>query len=121
MQTRNLRRGKLGEDLAASYLAKHGYRILSRNFHTRYGEIDLIAMKGRSLIFVEVKTRGNDNFGAPIDSVTRSKLAKLRLASEYYLMQHPKFLGPVQIDVVAITLGPTGKLDSLEHLQSVNA
>ena len=49
--------GKQGEDFAATYLAKHGFHIIARNFKARYGELDIIALEGKTLVFVEVKTR----------------------------------------------------------------
>ena len=68
-----MNRGQLGEDLAASYLAAHGYTIVARNFRTRYGEIDIIACKDGFVAFVEVKLRKNARFGLPREAVTHAK------------------------------------------------
>lgn len=61
MSNNRSEKGRLGEEYAARLLEREGYRILSRNFHTRYGEIDLIAQKGEILAFIEVKTRAADS------------------------------------------------------------
>jgi len=86
----NQKLGKLGEDAAAAYLQEQGYRILCRNFRCRMGEIDLIAAKGYGLTFVEVKTRRNDCYGRPCESVTSRKRGRLKAAADYYLSTRPK-------------------------------
>ena len=68
--------GKIGEDLASDMLESAGYRIIARNFMTREGEIDIIAIKEGVIHFVEVKTRSSDGFGFPADSVTESKIQR---------------------------------------------
>lgn len=66
----NNRIGKIGEKLAAEYLEKHGYEIITTNFYTKRGEIDIIARKDNEIVFVEVKTRSSDSFGKPVEAVT---------------------------------------------------
>ena len=70
--------GGLGEDFAVYYLESCGYRIIERNFRCRLGEIDLIAQDGKTLVFVEVKTRRSRRYGSPQEAVTTAKQAKLR-------------------------------------------
>lgn len=82
--------GELGEEVAAAFLMNGGYRILCRNFRCRAGEIDIIAMKGYNLIFVEVKTRRTDTFGRPCESVTGRKKGHMKTAAKYYLSARPK-------------------------------
>lgn len=77
--------GAWGENLAADYLRKTGYRIVSRNFRCRLGEIDLIAQRGNILAFVEVKLRKTRQFGEAREFVTFEKQRKTRLAASYYL------------------------------------
>lgn len=78
--------GRIGEKTASSYLKKKGYKILETNYKTRLGEIDLIANDGDYLVFVEVKTRSNDSFGAPSEAVDKRKREKyFKVASEYLL------------------------------------
>ena len=97
--------GDAGEDLAAAALKKQGYKILERNYVAPLGEIDLIARQGKTLVFIEVKTRKGDRFGAPQEAVTMVKQHKLRRLADYYLKQ--KRLGEVAVrfDVVGITMG----------------
>lgn len=80
----------------------HGFRILERNWVCRYGEIDLIAKRGREIRFIEVKYRTTSEFGYPEESVTETKLEHIRNAAERYLQNldpRPKYY---QIDVLAI-------------------
>ena len=70
----HLRRGRRGEKLASRFLRSHGYKILYRNFKDRHGgEIDIVCRDGDTLVFVEVKTRGSEEFGRPMDAVGREK------------------------------------------------
>jgi len=97
--------GDAGEDLAAAALKQQGYKILERNYETSLGEIDLIARQGKVLVFIEVKTRKNERFGAPQDAVNPAKQNKYRRLADYYLKQ--KRLGEVLVrfDVVGIIIG----------------
>ena len=78
-------KGAWGEECAAAYLRRRGYRILARNYSCRFGEIDLIAEKDGVLLFVEVKLRTNLQYGAPREYVTVKKQEKLRAAALLYL------------------------------------
>ena len=101
--------GNAGEDLAASALQRQGYKILERNYLTPLGEIDLIARQGKALVFIEVKTRRGERFGAPQEAVSLGKQNKLRRLADYYLKQ--KRLGAevlVRFDVVGITVNEKG-------------
>jgi len=98
--------GAAGEDLAVAELSKRGYRILERNFHGRGGEIDIIAMDNRELVFVEVKTRQNLRFGYPEEAVDRHKITCIsRTAQDYWHQKHLRNL-VVRCDIVAIILFP---------------
>lgn len=77
--------GKLGEKFAAERLLSDGYAILERNYHTRYGEIDIIAQKGDILAFVEVKTRAKNFLARPCEAVGASKQKKLITSASIYL------------------------------------
>lgn len=93
--------GALGEQFAAEYLKTKGYRILETNFHTRFGEIDIIAQKGDILAFVEVKTRAANMLASPAEAVTPAKRKKLITATLQYMQAHPGDLQP-RFDVVSI-------------------
>ena len=74
----HLHRGARGEKLAARFLRAHGYKTLYRNFKDRHGgEIDIVCRDGDTLVFVEVKTRGGEAFGRPIEAVDRQKLLRV--------------------------------------------
>lgn len=76
--------GRAGEDEAARFLESQGYRVVERNWRTARGEIDIIARRGSTAVFVEVKTRRTSTFGAPEESVTPAKARRIRaLAAEY--------------------------------------
>ncbi|HWP51840.1 MAG TPA: YraN family protein [Clostridia bacterium] len=93
--------GALGEQFAADYLKTQGYCILETNFHTRFGEIDIIAQKDDILAFVEVKTRAATMLYTPAEAVTATKQKKLITAAMQYLQAYPNDLQP-RFDVVAI-------------------
>ena len=98
--------GKFGEDMAAKYLELQGYCIQCRNFRCRAGEIDLVASKGGTLHFIEVKTRRGDLFGTPEESVTKMKQAHMRQAVQRYLSLIPESgrSRKPQMDVIAIRI-----------------
>ena len=93
--------GQWGEDRTAEWLQARGWRIVTRNFRCRMGEIDIIAENGRYLAFVEVKLRKDGSYGAACEAVTLSKRRKLRVTAEYYLMVHPTHLQP-RFDVAEV-------------------
>lgn len=78
-------RGKGAEARAASYLEAQGLAIVERNFRSRYGEIDLIARDGETLVFVEVRARKSDAFGGAAASITAAKREKIALTAQHYL------------------------------------
>lgn len=96
--------GKLAEDYAVKLLIENSYTIIDRNFHSRFGEIDIIALKDGVLIFVEVKARWSAKFGKPEEAVTPSKLWKIGRTGEYYSLLHPDLPKKLRIDVVALEI-----------------
>ncbi len=110
--------GRWGEDVAADYLAAHGYTLLERNVHSAHGELDIVASKDSLLVFVEVKTRTSHIFAYPEDSVTRRKQAYLLSAAEAYLQAHPESGDSWQFDVIAVEGTPGGKAE-IEHFENV--
>ena len=93
--------GKLGENFAAEWLQKSGYSIIGMNYHTRFGEIDIIARKGEFIAFVEVKTRSANSIARPMEWVTASKQKKIILSAEMFLQQNENELQP-RFDVIEI-------------------
>ncbi len=107
--------GREGEDLAARFLMKQGYRVLERNYSTRSGEIDLIALHEGAVVFVEVKTRTSDAFGAPELAVTPRKQKRMVKAALAYIKYKKLHQVPCRFDVVAIT---TAAEQEVEHIRN---
>ncbi len=82
-------RGRVGEDAAADWLVRHGYRIVARNVTTKVGEIDIVAAEGDTLCFVEVKARATDAYGPAIEAVTPAKMRRIARAAALYLSRRP--------------------------------
>ncbi|MCL4459365.1 MAG: YraN family protein [Chloroflexi bacterium] len=112
------RLGRLGEAVAADYLLSHGYVIRERNFRCPLGEIDIVAMEQDCLIFIEVRARQGQGFGAPEESLTRIKQRKLRQLVEYYLSAQPNSFPSYRIDVVAIDFAPEGVTQRIELIKN---
>ena len=93
--------GKWGEEAAVDYLRGQGMKILERNFRTPLGEIDIIARCGKSLLFVEVKTRRGSLFGSPQEAVGKRKQRQIIHAAQWYLQNRPSPLQP-RFDVIAV-------------------
>lgn len=110
--------GAWGEDRAARYLKKKGYRILARNFSCRFGEIDLIVANRSYLVFVEVKLRKSDAVARAAEFVDFRKQNRLRVTAELWLSQHETELQP-RFDVVEIYApeGEQTKNPVINHLE----
>jgi putative endonuclease len=102
------RTGKNGEELAAAYLAKAGYRIVERNYRCFFGEIDIVAWEDETLVFAEVKSRRSDAYGAPQLAVGREKQKKISRIALHYLSEKYLRHCPARFDVVAVKLLPQG-------------
>ena len=110
--------GAWGEALAADYLRKKHYRIIAQGYHSRFGEIDLIAENRKFLVFVEVKLRKSGNFAAAREYVDRRKQDRLRVTASMYLSHNPTDLQP-RFDIIEI-YAPEGHLTSkpvIEHME----
>ena len=95
-------RGAVGESLAERHLIAAGYRIVERNFRTRYGELDLIACSKDALVFCEVKTRRGTGYGHPAESVTPAKQRRIRLLAQRWLAAHDEHSPDLRFDVVGV-------------------
>ncbi|MCO5177138.1 MAG: YraN family protein [Thermomicrobiales bacterium] len=112
--------GAAGEAFAAEWLAERGYRILNRNVRYRGGEIDIIAIDGDELVFVEVKLRSGSRFGRAAETVDARKLAFLLRAAGRYRQAHPDIEDMIwRIDLIAITRRGNGSIESVEHHQNL--
>lgn len=111
----NQRVGTWGEEIAAEYLTGQGFEIVTRNARTPYGEIDIIARQGDTVVFLEVKTRTSDKMGLPEDSITPRKRQHMLSAAEHYAMERE--IDTWQIDVIAIE-GKPGVKPKITHFEN---
>jgi len=93
--------GQRGEILAVTFLKKKGYKVIEQNFKTRIGEIDIIASDGKTLVFIEVKTRESISYGQPFEAVNSFKRRKISNVALLYLKRF-KEVPPCRFDVVSI-------------------
>lgn len=94
--------GRAGEEYTALWLENNGYSIVERNYHSRYGEIDIIARDSQYIVFVEVKTRASGSMVSGVEAVTLSKRQKLLLTAQTYILKSQCTLQP-RFDVAAVT------------------
>lgn len=106
MTNRKQSLGRWGEEHAAAYLEQHDYHVVARNVRTAYGELDLVAQQGETLVFVEVKTRTSDSYGLPEEAVTPLKAAHILASAQAYLQEHGDENTAWRVDVVAIRKMP---------------
>lgn len=107
--------GRAGEQLAAEYLASKGYRIVKRNFRSHRNEIDIVALNGNILCFIEVKTRLSLEKGHPAEAVTPQKQKEIIKAAKAYLLTLDNAEPDCRFDVVTILLETTGGHPIIEH------
>ena len=104
MRTTSRQSGKRAEDVAANYLKKQNVNIISRNFHSRFGEIDLIGLDKETLVFIEVRYRKNENYLSAIETIDRQKCKKIIITSDVYLNKRKKYQSyQCRFDVITIT------------------
>jgi len=95
--------GRFGEEIAGRYLARRGYKILDKNYRTKSGELDIVAMDGRTLVFVEVKSRRSQSFGTPGDAVDARKRRRMEKAALAYISEKNKGGLQCRFDVIGVT------------------
>lgn len=115
MSRDRLNLGRWGEDEAARYLQQQGMKVLQRNLKTPVGEIDILARKGRYLVFVEVKTRRSLKYGSPQEAVGAAKQRQILRAAQWYLSSRPVRLLQPRFDVISILR--QGEDVAIEHFQ----
>jgi len=112
----NIQKGLLGENKAQEYLRSKGYRIRETNYRTRIGEIDIIAEKFDTLVFVEVKTRTNTNYGFPYEAVNRRKLDKIVKSSLIYIKEKGINNYQIRYDIIEVFLYDKLKINHIENV-----
>jgi putative endonuclease len=106
--------GRVGENHAETYLTNKGYEIIARNWRSGHKEVDLIASKDNVIIFFEIKTRANLDFGNPEESVTRKKMKLVKEAAHDYLVNKP--IQRIQFDIIAMVITEGEVIDFL-HME----
>ena len=110
--------GQQGEQLAASFLAEAGLMVIDRNWRCKHGEIDIVAVAGRTLVICEVKTRSGLRFGTPIEAITRQKAWRLRKLAVLWVNAHGLIFEEIRIDIVGILRDASGEF-TIEHVRGV--
>jgi putative endonuclease len=95
--------GDRAEALARQFLEAQGYRVVTTNYHCRYGEVDIIAEDAETLVFVEVRSKRGTAYGSAAESITETKQRRLRLTVETYLSQLEKLPADWRIDAVLVS------------------
>jgi len=114
------RLGVLGERLAAEHLVRRGFRILERNYRTRWGELDIVAYDGQTLAFCEVKTRRLDpGGGTPFEALRGGKRGRVRRMAVAWMKERTDrpFSRAIRCDAIAVTFDRGGRLVAIEHLE----
>jgi putative endonuclease len=99
------REGARAESLAADALRRQGYQVLEQRFRYRHSDVDLVARRGAVIVFVEVKARADDRYGAAAEAVTARKQANLVRAASVWLSRHARSWDAVRFDVITVAGG----------------
>lgn len=110
--------GRHGEQLAAEYLERAGFRVLERNYRCSEGELDIVAAERRILVACEVKTRSGVQYGWPIEAITADKIRRLRHLAVRWVMTHGVFFDELRVDAVGVLRSPAGEF-TIEHVRGV--
>ncbi len=113
---KNKELGREGEKFAHDYLANNDYIILEKNYRCRFGEVDLIAKKGRSVVFIEVKTRRSTSYGDPEESVDSLKIRKIRNTANHYISNKKLYGFEICFDVISLKIAAGSYL--LKHIKN---
>ncbi len=108
--------GNRGESLAAEHLMQKGYKILARNYRSKWGEVDIVAKVGEIVVFVEVKTKSTDKYGEPWEMVNHHKIEQVKRMGEMWCREYA-WEGRVRVDVVGVWLDQ--EEPRIEHWESV--
>ena len=108
--------GKEGERIAEQYLKRKGYKLVERNYRCSAGEVDLIVLDRRVIVFVEVKTRTGHGFGTPLEAVQPRKQRKMMQAAQFFLSQKKLHQRDARFDVVGISW--PGREPVIEHVEN---
>jgi len=106
MSRKRKRFGQSGEEAAVAFLKKQGYRILEKNYRVKVGEVDIIAEHKKTVVFIEVKSRADEEYEAPIEAVTPHKQHKIIQTAQIFLLRNKIVDRAIRFDVVSISGDP---------------
>lgn len=112
----NIEKGLYGENLASKHLISKGYKIIDRNYRTKIGEIDIIAIKSRVIVFVEVKTRSSTKYGFPYEAVNKKKQDRIIKSSFVYIKQNNIRDYQIRYDIIEVYLHEDSKINHIENV-----
>ncbi len=115
----NKRFGRKGELIAAEYLKNHGYKVLAMNYRCRFGELDIVALSGEVLCFVEVKSRTSLFYGLPCEAVTSGKLTRIQRCAYHYMDELKRTGGSVQYSDIRIEIVELLFLEGREYIRHI--
>ncbi len=107
--------GNRAEDIACDYLKKNGYRVITRNFNCRVGEIDIIAQNGDDLVFVEVRSWNSSGTINPVHTISRRKQERVIRAAETFLAKYSRKPVPARFDVLIVKLGGPPEIELIKN------
>lgn len=110
--------GNRGERAAVKYLKQHGFTIVTRNYQNRYGEIDIIAIDGETLVFIEVKTRRSLRSGSPLEAVDAKKQRQILRAAQAYLSERGLQEQSIRFDVIGLLWPEDANQPELQHVRN---
>ena len=109
--------GKLGENIAVKFFEDHNIEIIDKNYFTKFGEIDLIGIENKTIIFIEVKLRYAISFGGPYEAVTELKLDRLRKSALCYLADKEISDTDCRFDIVSLLYSPSDESFKIDWLK----
>ncbi len=111
--------GEAGESLAVAYVKGKGMHVLDRNVETHFGEIDIVGEEADEIVFIEVKTRQNDEYGHPEEAITATKFRHMKASAEAYLDTYGLEKRFWRLDVIAIRVYPDCEPEII-HLKAID-
>ena len=120
MEAKHIQVGRTGEEIARRFLQSKGYKIIEQNYRTKYAEIDIVAKKGKTVVFVEVRTKTNEQFGTPEETFNYKKMQKLQKNAAAYISRMC-WKGLYQIDAICVLLDGNGNLQRIDHYENITS
>lgn len=110
--------GAHGESAAAEFLHRNGYRVIQRNYRSKWGEIDIVCRRGSTVVFVEVKTKKGNLYGSPWEMVSSWKARQVQKMGETWCREYG-WTGLCRVDAVGVVLGHDGDVEKIDHWENI--